>query len=145
MLQQPVLTARQTNFVAAFLVDGNGTQAAIRAGYSRTSARQIATRMMSKASIRAAVAEGQGHSAQQLQIERLDVIRGLLKAVEMARERCEPAGMIAGLREIGKMMGYCAPARSRVEVDVSVGSLAEMGRYEAMSDAELLRRVADVG
>ena len=136
MLQQPVLTARQTNFVAAFLVDGNGTQAAIRAGYSRTSARQIATRMMSKASIRAAVAEGQGHSAQQLQIERLDVIRGLLKAVEMARERCEPAGMIAGLREIGKMMGYYAPARSQAEV--SAGSLAEMGRYEAMSDAELL-------
>ena len=130
------LTPKQASFVAAFLVEGCGTQAAIRAGYSKTSARQIATRMMSKASIRAAVAEGQGHSAQQLQIERLDVIKGLLEAVEMARENGEPAGMIAGLREIGKMMGFYAPARNQVEV--SVGSLAEMGRYEAMSDAELL-------
>ena len=131
-----MLNQRQRRFVDTFLVDGNGTQAAIRAGYSPTSARQIATRMMSKASIRAAVADGQGQSARRLQIERLDVIKGLLEAVEMARERCEPAGMIAGLREIGKMMGYYAPARQEVEV-VAINQ-AERLRLEAMSDEELL-------
>ena len=140
MLQPPVLTARQTNFVAAYLVDGNGTQAAIRAGYSPTSARQIATRMMSKASIRAAVAEGQGHSAKQLQIERLDVIKGLLEAVEMAKENGEPAVMVRGLAELAKLLGFYAPELHRIQATPSL--LAEQGRYEAMSDAELLRLAA---
>ena len=65
------------------------------------------------------------------------MIKGLLEAVEMARERCEPAGMIAGLREIGKMMGYYAPARQEVEV-VAINQ-AERRRLEAMSDEELSR------
>lgn len=38
------LTAKQTRFVAEYLVDLNATQAAIRAGYSRKSAEQQASR-----------------------------------------------------------------------------------------------------
>jgi len=41
------LTDKQARFITEYLVDCNGTQAAIRAGYSESSARQIATVLLS--------------------------------------------------------------------------------------------------
>lgn len=49
------LTEKQSRFVEEYLIDLNATQAAIRAGYSTDSARQIGTENMSKPSIRARV------------------------------------------------------------------------------------------
>ena len=49
------LTDKQKAFVAEYLVDLNGTQAAIRAGYSRDSARQIASENLSKPDIAEAI------------------------------------------------------------------------------------------
>lgn len=46
------LTAKQKRFCDEYLVDLNGTKAAIRAGYSARSARQIADRNMSNDDIR---------------------------------------------------------------------------------------------
>lgn len=45
------LTAKQRCFVSEYLIDLNATQAAIRAGYSEKTARQIAQRMLSKVDI----------------------------------------------------------------------------------------------
>src|SRR4051794_28830268 len=45
------LTARQTRFVQEYLVDLNGTQAAIRAGYSRGSAAVEASRLLRNAKV----------------------------------------------------------------------------------------------
>ena len=49
------LTLQQRLFVAEFLVDLNGTQAAIRAGYSPRSANEQAARLLAKDSIKSAV------------------------------------------------------------------------------------------
>lgn len=46
------LTAKQQRFCDEYLIDLNATQAAIRAGYSKRSARQIADKNMSKDYIR---------------------------------------------------------------------------------------------
>lgn len=48
-------TAKQRAFVAEYLVDLNGTQAALRAGYSATSARQLASETLSKPYIAEAI------------------------------------------------------------------------------------------
>ncbi|MCR4301812.1 MAG: terminase small subunit [Sulfuricaulis sp.] len=52
------LTSRQAAFVAEYLIDLNGTQAAIRAGYSPPAAGAIATENLQKPAIAAAVARG---------------------------------------------------------------------------------------
>ena len=52
----PKLSPKQIRFVDEYLIDLNATQAAIRAGYSRNSARQIGVETMKKPVI-AAVAE----------------------------------------------------------------------------------------
>lgn len=46
------LTAKQKRFCDEYLIDLNATQAAIRAGYSKQTARQIGTENLSKPSIR---------------------------------------------------------------------------------------------
>ena len=49
------LTDKQQRFVEEYLIDLNATQAAIRAGYSPLSARQVGTENLSKPSIRACI------------------------------------------------------------------------------------------
>ena len=55
-MAQRKLSAKQQCFVDEYLIDLNATQAAIRAGYSPKTAREQASRMLSKASISAAIA-----------------------------------------------------------------------------------------
>ncbi len=53
------LTPKQQRFVAEYLIDVNGTQAAIRAGYSANTAEQLAYQLLQIPSVSAAVAAGQ--------------------------------------------------------------------------------------
>lgn len=53
------LTTQQRRFVAEYLKDGNATQAAIRAGYSKKSAEQIGYQLLQKTTVAHAVAQQQ--------------------------------------------------------------------------------------
>ena len=53
------LTDKQMKFCDEYLIDLNATQAAIRAGYSETSARQLASEMLTKHNIQDYIAERQ--------------------------------------------------------------------------------------
>ncbi len=58
------LEPRQERFVQEYLIDLNATQAAIRAGYSEKSARQMGTENLSKPSIQAAISKAQAERAE---------------------------------------------------------------------------------
>ena len=135
------MTAKQARFVDEYLVDANGTQAAIRAGYGAAGARVAAHRLLTNVAISSAIEARQRVDATRLSVDRNSVLTGLLEAVEMAREQRNPAGMVAGLREIGKLMGFYT---DRVKVDVGVTDQQERRRMEAMTDAELLAMVQQV-
>lgn len=53
--EEQALTPRQAAFVQEYIVDLNGTQAAIRAGYSPATANEQAARLLAGVSVRAAV------------------------------------------------------------------------------------------
>ena len=78
------LTPKQQRFVEEYLVDLNAAQAAIRAGYSRNSARQIGDENLSKPVIAAAVAEAKRERSEATKIDAEWVLR---QAVELHR-RC---------------------------------------------------------
>ncbi|MHA4826662.1 terminase small subunit [Enterobacter ludwigii] len=59
LMDDDVLTAQQRLFVAEYLKDGNATQAAIRAGYSKKSAEQIGYQLLQKTSVAQAIAQQQ--------------------------------------------------------------------------------------
>jgi len=130
-----LLTAKQQRFVAEYLVDGNGTRAAVAAGYGRAGARVAAHRLITKVAIKAALAATQAQDAQRLQIERHEVIMGLLEAIELARAQGSPGAMISGFTAIARMLGFHSPAVHQVVVGRDAEAL--LGRFEAMSDAEL--------
>ena len=71
------LTAKQQRFVDEYLIDLNATQAAIRAGYSEKTARQIGEQNLSKLYIQTAIRERQSAIQAELHIEQRDVLTRL--------------------------------------------------------------------
>ncbi len=121
-------------------MDGCGAQAAIRSGVAPSGAHVWASRTLRIAKVSEALQARQAADATRLSIQREDVLVGLLEAVDQAREQRNPMGMIAGYREIGRLMGFYAPEVKRV--DLNVDGQTEMGRLNQMSDAELLKIIA---
>ena len=130
------MTPRQERFVQEYLIDRNGAAAAVRAGYSPRTSRQIAHKLLTKADVANAVRQGEAQLAAKAQLAREEVLRGLLAAIDMARVQGDPAAMIAGWREIAKMCGYYAPERK--QINLSRESYRLRTQLEAMSDVQLL-------
>lgn len=78
------LTTRQAAFVAAYLISGNATQAAIEAGYSPKTARSQGERMLTNVDIASALAEGKAAAAKRAKVT-LDELIAELDGVAMAR------------------------------------------------------------
>ena len=97
---------RQTRFVEEYLIDGNGAQAAIRAGYSARSAKEQASRLLTYANVRAAIDQKRAVTARTTGVRVADVVQGLVNAVEVAQKRADAHAQIAGWREIGKLLGF---------------------------------------
>ncbi|MBL3576351.1 terminase small subunit [Rhodovulum sulfidophilum] len=75
------LTAKQRRFVEEYLVDLNATQAAIRAGYSETTARQTGAENLTKPVIAAAIAEAQAQRSERTQLDADWMLRRLAAEV----------------------------------------------------------------
>ncbi len=69
------LTQRQQRFVDEYLLDLNGTQAAIRAGYSPQTAQQMATENLSKPLVKAAVDLAIANRVNRVQVKQDAVVR----------------------------------------------------------------------
>ena len=76
------LTARQSAFVSEYLVDYNATQAAIRAGYSEKTAKEQASRLLSKVNVKQAVKEKQREIMKQMDLRAEDVINDVVRLKE---------------------------------------------------------------
>jgi len=79
----PKLTPRQSMFVKEYLVDLNGTQAAIRAGYSKKTAQEQSARLLSNVIISEAVAAGIAKRAAKIEINADYVLRRLAEIDQM--------------------------------------------------------------
>ena len=143
MWKNEFLSDKRARFVQEYVRDQNGTQAAIRAGYAPGSAYVTASRLLRNAQVSAAVAEKQEEMADELDLSRERVMRGLLEAVEIARVQADPAAMVKAWSEIARMCGYYAPVKQQVDVSVSAKRLVD--KFEVMSDAELLRLADQAG
>jgi hypothetical protein len=114
----------------------------VAAGYGRAGAKVTAHRLIhANQAVQAEIRTRQGVDRQRLQIERQDVISGFLDAVEIAREQGNAGGFISAFSAIARLLGMYEPERYKMEI-TSVAMLAEHGRFEAMSDAELVAVVA---
>lgn len=72
------LTPKQELFVSEYLVDLNATQAAIRAGYTKRSARVQASRLLTNAAIQASIASAFANRIERLELTQDSVVKQLM-------------------------------------------------------------------
>jgi len=111
------LTARQQRFVDEYLVDLNGTQAAIRAGYSPKRAAETACELLRNPTVSQAIAERQNRQTKKLEITHQMVLEGLLKQARMGEESVRPSmPSVRAWELIGRHIGMRFGDRLDVEV-----------------------------
>lgn len=81
----PELNPKQKRFVAEYLIDSNATQAAIRAGYSKATAKQIGSRLLTNVDVRAELQKKQAKINGRLEITAESLIRDVKEIGDEAR------------------------------------------------------------
>lgn len=85
------LSPKQMRFVEEYLVDLNATQAAIRAGYSQKTARQIGSENLAKPDIQHAIAELQADRSARLQVDADWVLQQAINLFQRCMQEVRPA------------------------------------------------------
>ena len=99
------LTAKQQRFVAEYLIDGNATQSAIRAGYSKATAKAIGHENLTKPDVAAEIAAKQAKINVKLEITAEKVLRDL----EDARTKALEAGQFTAAIRASELQGKSLP------------------------------------
>jgi phage terminase small subunit len=131
------LTDKQKLFVKEWASGETILNASIRAGYADSGA--MGYRMSRDPAILKIYNIEKALYEEASQMTRKRVMDGILEGIEMAKLTSEPASVIAGWREVGKMCGYYEPVKRTI--DVTVNGSVNIKRLESMSDSELLKLV----
>lgn len=145
-LEKPSFTPRQAAFINEYLVDLNGTQAAIRAGYAPASANVEAVRLLSNATISDAIERAKAQRAARVSVSADAVISelsilansniehyilddfGQLRAAEDA-----PDGVMRAVKSIKRKVRHDKDGSITYEVSFELwdkpGQLKLMGRH----------------
>lgn len=99
-----MLNDRQRRFVDEYLIDLNGTQAAIRAGYSAKTARQIGQNLLTKVDIQQAISAAQSKRQERTELTADEVIRDLREVRDICMGR-----KIVKVVEVVKFEGEATP------------------------------------
>lgn len=81
------LTPKQQRFVEEYLIDLNATQAAIRAGYSEKTAKEIGSENLTKPNIQKAIEEAQNKRAERTEITQDYVLSNIQKVIERCMQQ----------------------------------------------------------
>jgi phage terminase small subunit len=134
-----MLSAKARRFVAEYLVDLNATQAAIRAGYSPKTARQIGSQNLSKLDIQSAIAAGQAAHFERLALAADEAMR-----VNAAIVRFDPialqddAGNYRTLKQIPAAARRCLRRIRIHKLNLTTGD----GQTDTVIDYEFLDKHA---
>jgi phage terminase small subunit len=105
---------RYERFCQEYVVDYNGTQAAIRAGYSDTSAKQTAYKLLKREEVSSRIRELQSEQVKRLAVSQDYVVLQMLETYQCCRE-----------------------AHPVMEWDYDAGEMVETGKYQFDSKGAL--------
>jgi phage terminase small subunit len=80
------LTAKQERFVAEYLIDLNATQAAIRAGYSEKTAKQMGTENLAKPVLAEAIETALAERSERTEITQDYVLATIMDTIERCKQ-----------------------------------------------------------
>ena len=96
------LTPKEVVFVAEYVIDGNGTRAAIAAGYSERSARKIATEALRRPRVQAALKAAKAKVMARLQLSADKVLGDIERIANKAEKAGEFNAALKGKELLGK-------------------------------------------
>lgn len=118
------LSPKQQRFVAEYLIDGNGAQAAIRAGYAVGSAKVTASKLLTKANVRDALKTGQTKIAAKLEITAEDLLRDVIDVRNLAKADGVYAAALKANEMLGKSLGEANPFTDTINVNATIDDRA---------------------
>lgn len=104
MRKPKTLTAKQQAFVDQYVIDLNGTQAAIRAGYSAKAAGQIANDLLKVPKVEEAIAAVLKKKTDDAQITATWVLETIQEVVKDAKADKDRTNALRGLELLGKYL-----------------------------------------
>lgn len=96
------LTAKQQMFINEYLIDFNATQAAIRAGYSESTAQQIGSENLLKPVIKIEIDKRMKEFEEKALVTKEMVIKGLLSEAQEYGEGASHSARVASWAHLGK-------------------------------------------
>ena len=145
--RREMLTAKQQAFVDEFQIDLNATQAAIRAGYSAKTARQIGAENLSKPAIKAAIARHRAERSERTKIDADYVLHELANLTKANILDYMVADQRGTLRvDLTKLTRDQAAAISEVTVDelTTGGTRVKFRLIDKLKTLDLLGKHTDV-
>ncbi len=127
-----VIEQKHKVFADAILEGQSEAGAARIAGYHPSTAKNV----MRQEEVQEYIAEGRRQVGDISTIKRLDILNIFIEAIDMARTLADPAQMINGAKEAGKMLGYYEPETIKHVLTTDQAALSN--KIKALSDDELL-------
>lgn len=141
----PAITPKQERFCQEYIVDYNGAQAAVRAGYAANSARKTASRLLTNADILARVRELQREQTARLALTQDYVLQQLVDTyrccrkpepvlvydpdaggmVESGKYQFDSKGALRALELIGKHLGMYQD-KLKLDAKLDTGQLGKV-------------------
>lgn len=137
------LSAKQKRFVAEYLIDLNATQAAIRAGYSRRTAKSIGSENLTKPDVAAAIAAAQGKVSEALELTAEKVLRDLEEVRTKAVTGGQFAPAVRAIELQGKHLGMFVE-RSENKTDLTLRNAVDRPERESR-EQWIARRSKELG
>ena len=103
------MTPKQAAFVSEYMIDHNATQAAIRAGYSKRTARQQAVELLANADVQQAIQAAELSAQQRNAITVDDLLSELEDARQLAKGEGQASAMVSATMSKAKMLGFDKP------------------------------------
>ncbi len=128
------LTGKQQRFVEEYMIDMNASQAALRAGYSKKTAKQIGTENLAKPAIASAIASATAARTARSEITQAYVLDTIKETVERCKTDADynPQAALKGLELLGRHMAMFT--------DKTINKTT----VEAMTDEQITARLAEL-
>ncbi|HEL4296699.1 TPA: terminase small subunit [Stenotrophomonas maltophilia] len=138
------LTAKKKLFVAEYLKDHNGTQAAIRTGYSPKTAKQQGSRLLAEPRIQAAVRAGQQKVAKKAEVTVDSLMKELEDARKLALKEKQVSAAVTATMGKGKLAGLLVEKHKHSGA-IGTYDLSKLSDHELDRLEQILGPLADAG
>ena len=140
------LTPKQQRFVEEYLIDLNATQAAIRAGYSENTAKEIGCENLTKPNIQKAIEEAKKARSEETKIDASYVLKRLVEIDQMdVLDIMDDQMNLKPLKEWPKIWRQYISNLENFELSGGDGFIKKIKWPDKIKNLELIGKHVDVG